>query len=888
MTGRVKMFLAAAAVIGLAALSFARVLATPGLVGHTWDWGVPNFAEQFTAMADNHFSTWDAYFETGRYHYFKLELLYWQLITPFAGLGGEVMSKALPLAFVTASGLAMLPLARFLGCNWFYAALSAVFYALSPYTFSRVVAGHMPMLAGYALIPLVLWAFFGLVRDIRASSRVRPWRVVACGLLLGLTSLHPSVGMSCVGMLGLLGLYFMGLGPARLKVAGALGAIFCVAMLMNIHFMAPFLGDYLGQGAIRHGWGLSASAKGEVTVDTELPMREGFHQSTSQPADAAVFLDVRPGMDTEYVFPAPKGWRAPWLAASLVLAGLALCSFLARRSRPEMGGMFLVGVTGILLVCGSRTPVGLAFYQGLLKSLLPILFAAFSNTTRWLPLIVTAYALLIVRLPQAWEERGLRRPWLLRLGLAAVLAVFLSPYLGQQLVRPVPADTVPQPLALKFTPIHPEDAQVYSFLRDLRADGRVVYLPPVGLSWPGDSPYSYEWTSAYSPKGFFMAFYNNPLGNEAIKTMFAEQPSTRLDRLLGLASVKYLVYPHYDFFISYRDFQPAYRGTPVVDGFKNYKPVLDQTLAVQEGLVLEKRFASVDLYRNPLAAPSVLAGGQVVAVADASGQGADMVAACLTDAVELPRYRPGQVYLAAGDDPGFLALLGRVLGPVQDRSLLLDRASKRQALLFTGQWRDPPSLEYRRISPTACRVRLRGVSQSFPLVFQETFHRGWKAYLTPLDGEWGRGAKELLPEYRVFPGNQEDQAGPDELAGYVRAGWVSTLGAGGPQVRSVLEYGPGGRSVGRRDQAFRVDFVGKRFLTSLQNDNLPGASAWGFWRDGGFMAAPGQADKALPDFTAQGASEAKPLAWPEELHWQANSFANAWWIDPAVLAGLGS
>jgi len=427
----VKMLLAAAAVTVLAWASFSGVLARPGLVGHTWDWGIPSFAEQFRSMAEHHFSTWDAYFETGRYHYFKLELLYWQLITPLSVIGGEWMSKLLPLFFVTVSGLAMLPLARRLGLNWFYATLAAVFYSLSPYTFSRVVAGHMPMLAGFALIPLLLLSFFNLVASIREKGRVALKLVIICGLLLGLTSLHPSVGVGSVAILCLLGLYFVAKGPGRGRLLISLGGIFALAMFMNIHFMAPFLADYLGKGAIRHGWGLSASAKGDVTVDTELPMREGFHNSTSQPVDAVIRLDLRPGMDTEYAFPAPEGMRLVWIAASMVLAGLALCSFLVRRGRDEIPGLFVVAVTGVLLVCGSRTPFGIVFYQWLLKGIAPILFAAFSNTTRWLPLIVTAYALLAFQMPQAWEERGIKRPWLLRLVMLAVVLVFVSPYLGQ-------------------------------------------------------------------------------------------------------------------------------------------------------------------------------------------------------------------------------------------------------------------------------------------------------------------------------------------------------------------------------------------------------------------------------------------------------------------------
>lgn len=882
---------AIAAVVALAFLSFAGVLSRPGIVGHTWDWGIPSFAEQFRSMAEHHFSTWDAYFETGRYHYFKLELLYWQLITPLAVIGGERMSKLLPLAFVTASGLAMLPLARRLGLNWFYSTLAALFYCLSPYTYSRVVAGHMPMLAGFALIPLVLLAYFHLVASIRERGRISPRLAIVCGLLLGLTSMHPSVGVGSVAMLGILSLYFLAKGPCRGRLAAAVGMILALAMLMNIHFMAPFLADYLGKGAIRHGWGLSASAKGEVTVATELPMREGFHQSTSQPVDAVIRLDLRPGMDTEYAFPAPGGMRVLWVGASLALGGLALCSFLARRGRPEAQGLFLVAVVGILLVCGSRTAFGFAFYQWLLKGFVPILFAAFSNTTRWLPLIVTAYALLAFQLPQAWEERGVKRVWLLRAAMLLAVLVFVSPYLGQKLLDNSPKDRVPQPLALKHTPIHPEDAAVYSFLRDQRAGFRVAYLPPVGISWPGDSPYGYEWSSAYSPKPFFLAFYNNPLGNEIIKTMFAEQPSPHLDRLFGLASVKYLIYPRDEFFISYQDFQPGYRGEPVVDGFKNYKPVLDRTLALQKGLLPVKRFDTVDVYRNPLAAPSVMAADQLLAVADASGQGADLTAASLPDVAGLELYRPGQALVSAGDDPRFLELLSRLMGADADRAFLSDRTGKRQALLYRGRQYAAPALEFRRFGPTACLVRLSGVTEGFPMLFQETFHAGWRAYVMPSHGPARTSPATLLEKYRVFAENEADQATSEELKEFVARGFVSTLGDGAPKARTAYRYGLGGKVTGEKVEAFQVDFVSKRFLTSLQNDNLPRPPLRAAWSEGTLDPVgadqPGFDPLAPSSWRVSGAGEGRAIPWPELLHWQAGGFGNAWWIDPAILKCLG-
>ncbi|WP_254845434.1 hypothetical protein [Desulfovibrio sp. DV] len=194
---------AMAVLAALTLLAFAGVLARPGIVGHTWDWGIPNFAEQFRDMARHHFSTWDAYFETGRYHYFKLELLYWLALWPVSVLGGETVSKWLPLLLVFASGAAMWPLARRLELPPVFALLAAVFYAFSPYALSRVVAGHMPMLAGYALLPLVILAGAVLAGRIEADRPGVVYFTVLTGFLLGLTSLHPGVGMSAATMLAI-------------------------------------------------------------------------------------------------------------------------------------------------------------------------------------------------------------------------------------------------------------------------------------------------------------------------------------------------------------------------------------------------------------------------------------------------------------------------------------------------------------------------------------------------------------------------------------------------------------------------------------------------------------------------------------------------------------
>ncbi|MHC1790809.1 hypothetical protein [Solidesulfovibrio sp.] len=882
--------LAMAVLAALAVLAFAGVLARPGIVGHTWDWGIPNFAEQFRDMARHHFSTWDAYFETGRYHYFKLELLYWLALWPVSVLGGETISKWLPLLLVFASGAALWPLARRLALPPVFAALACIFYAFSPYALSRVVAGHMPMLAGYALLPLVALSGIALLSRIEAARPGVAYATVLTGFLLGLTSLHPGVGMSAAAMLTIGFVCRLFSCPRKKTLAAAFLGLGCVAVAMNIHFMAPFFSDYFGKGAIRHGWGLSVSADGDVTVDSELPRREAYHESTSQPADAAAFLRLRPGMDTEYVYPVPRGLDIPWNLAALCLTLGVFAYPFGSRKTPELTGLFVTALLGVLLVAGSRTLPGLAFYQLILKKTLPILFAAFSNTTRWLPLVVLPYALLFAR-AGADLAAAAPRPRLAGAAVALVVLVFVSPFLAGGLTRPFDPDRDMQPLTLRQTPINPEVAAVYGFLRDRRDAFRVTYLPPIGITWPGNTDYTFEWTSAYSPKPFFMAFKTHPLAEPVFAGLYAEHPGTRIARLLGLGSCRFLVYPRYEHAYTYDDFQPAYPAPAMVDGYKDYKPVIDANLARQEGLTETPLFSGVTLYKNEEFLPLVRPGNRVAAVETVgAATGGNPVVAALAEEVLLPDYDPGTVYLRAGGDPVFLEFVAAMLGdgPTTTR-LLADRATDRKlAVVRPKTLIDAPTVEFRRLGPTALRVRVHGAGAGFPLVFQETFHTGWQALLVPRTARelTGRGSDlaALIAAYRPAPVQGADQAGTAELAGYAARGLISSLGSGEDIRRRSLLYGPGGRVTGETSSRVAVDYVSPLTAGSIQNDNLPPLLFTEAMFPGRFEPVSAQAAARPQDpsgwrVTGLGG----PVALPDGLHVEAYGFANAWWLPPGIV-----
>lgn len=883
--------LALAVLAALVLIAFAGVLGRPGMVGHTWDWGIPAFAEQFRDMARHHFSTWDAYFETGRYHYFKLELLYWLVLWPFSVAGGEAVSKWLPLVLTFCSGAALWPLARRQGLSPIFALVAAIFYAFSPYALSRIVAGHMPMLAGYALLPLVVLAAQSLMARLDTRRPGVFYFTVLTGFLLGLTSLHPGVGMSAAAMLAIAFLCRLCITPRKKTLLACFVGIGFVAVAMNIHFMAPFVGDYFGKGAIRHGWGLSVSAEGDVTVDTELPKREAYHQSTSQPIDASALLRLRQGMDTEYVYPIPDGLTVPWYAAALVVALCVFAYAFRRPKTPELTALYVTAILGVLLVSGSRTLPGMVFYQLLLKKTLPILFAAFSNTTRWLPLVVLPYALLFAR--TASDLAGRFRPRALPAAAILVVLVFVSPFLAGGLDRAFdPAKDI-QPLTLKQTPIGREDAAVYAFLRDRSDAFRVAYLPPIGITWPGDTDFTFEWTSAYSPKPFFMAFKTQPLAEAIFPGLYAEHPGTRLARLLALGSCRFLVYPHYAHAYTYDDFQPSYTAPSTVDGYKDYKPVLDANLAMQQGLTRLPLFTDVDIYENEDFLPLVRPGDRVAAVENVGTAAVpNPVVAALAEEVTLPDYNPGTVYLRAGHDPVFLDFLATIMGggPKTSR-LLYNRATNATLAVTRPDTRlATPTVEFRRLGPTLLRLRLHGLSAAFPLVFQETFHTGWKALLVPRTADILTGHPEKIPDAPISPSVQgHDAADRATLAAYGRDGIVSTLGDGREKLHRVFTYGAGGAVTGKKDTRRVMGYVSTLRAGAVQNDNLPDGDPLEAFFPGRFTPRNDQTLAHPLDpagWNIAGVTAGKPVAWPDALHVEAYGYANAWWIDPALFSLL--
>lgn len=592
----------------LALLAFREVLAAPGIVGHTWDWGFPLFPEQFRDRAASYLFAWKDVLSLGvPSHIEKTEALYWLLLLPFSSLGGVLLAKGFLVAVTALAGSTSYLLGRSLGFGKYAAFLMALYYMFSPVLYTRVVAGHLPVVLAYALLPLFVMA---ALKGVRGQPRKTPAMVTA-GILFAMVSLHPMILVAAAVMVGVMALAEMLATRGRVAPVGRAVAILSLGLLINSFWVFPFLQASFGSSELQRGWGLAADL-GEISVATELPLREQFLRSTSAPLIDALRGVARTGMDTEFVYPPPQAIAALWEVASFAVPFFAFLPLLWRPRETTYYAFLGIALLGIIFTAGLTTVFGSLFYQGVLYRR-PELFAQFANPNRFLPLTATGYAVLLgycaheaPRHWRAWVAKAYRLPRLLPWAKAAgvvplaALGVYAAPFVSGRITESLVPGT--QPHSLLVTPVNPEDRHVYEFLRHQEGDFRVTYLPPASLSYVGETDLSYEWSFAFSPKPEFMSGYNaaEPLTKFLVATLY--QPdiqATRVGRLLGLANVRYVVYPRYERFVAYKSF-------PVAD----VQRALEASLAAQEDLVAvagPNPWTSVALYRNQGFLPHIYA-----------------------------------------------------------------------------------------------------------------------------------------------------------------------------------------------------------------------------------------------------------------------------------------
>ncbi|MBI4789461.1 MAG: hypothetical protein HY782_20720 [Chloroflexi bacterium] len=600
--------------LALILFSLRDALALPGTIGHTWDWEIPLFADQIREHILRYVFIWDYQFRGGFYSPYRPEGLYYLLSYPLAFLGGEMFTRVILIVFMFIAATTMRRLAaRVLGLTPWWSTVAGILYMLSPSAFSRIVAGHMHILFPFAILPLLFELLWRSMEDYRAGRRLSLRHAVGAGLVLGLEGIHPSMFLIAVGIAGLVILFhLMRLGLRRNLVAGiVITAATCG--LVSAFWALPVGIGYASGGALFHsGWPPQEPEK--VTAASVLSQRETIFEYAAQPMWKALRQYANSDITTEYIYPPPAELATLWFVASFLLPIFAFAALLDRGDRSEARVVLaIIGLAGATIVAGASILTGAALSQWLRLYVFPV-WAQFGDPVRALPLLSFSYAALAPACLQRWSEQlPTPRRQFVAVPAILMLLVYTSPFLsGSKIVDPR------EPLLLRaYQPVADEQA-LYDYLKNDSEDFRVSYVAPPWMLYPEYYDLGYEWIGGLSPRPEFFVPYANPAAWENAAGFRYDAHAFVPGKLLGLGSVKYVLYPAARFTNPWPStFPPIY---PPQQDFSIRAGTVERRLAAQRNLVpVTVPFTATKILRNENYLPRVYAASRSTVVAGDSG-----------------------------------------------------------------------------------------------------------------------------------------------------------------------------------------------------------------------------------------------------------------------------
>lgn len=615
------------AIIVIAVFALRTVLFVPGIIGHTWDWGVPNFPEQFKLQTETSFFIWDNRSFGGFFFPFRIELPYWLFTLIFSPLGGETLSKAIPVLILIIAGLSMyLTVRKIFSLDYFWSLMAAILYMLSPFFYSRLMGGHLTILLGYAFLPLIFYFSVSLFGSFAQNETAKSWRsnLVFLTLILTLGILHPvALLVSWIVIFLTAGVYFISRNGKRGNIIKTLFLVLVFWALLNSYWLMPILSQLVkGSGEL--------SARPWQPITEELSFRLPYFSSASRPLSELFTFSYSFGLNTEFVYPVSDFVKPFFILLSVILFTASIFAFYlvirsGKKYFPAIFVLTLIEFIGLTLVAGAKTIFGRLFFFTLIR-FAPFIFSVVSNPLRLLPLVVLPLSILsfvsLAIIEDRWSHFGRMT---LRGLIVFALLVFFYPWFFHNLTTSV-IKYSEQPMSLKVTKINPEDKKVFDYLKGFKEDFRITYLPPAFVSWPGETDLSYCWNTIYSPKPVFLEYSQPILAGEIINSLYSQESSKDLSKLLGLGSVKTIIYPHYQQFESYQDF---------IKDTKNYKPIVDRNWSEQKGIEKEATdFTTVDIYKNENFVPHIFIPEQVTFIEGEKSS--------LTDVISFPDYQSRQ------------------------------------------------------------------------------------------------------------------------------------------------------------------------------------------------------------------------------------------------------
>jgi hypothetical protein len=168
------------AVFILAALFILRgILFSPGTIGLFHDWFLGPLPDMVSRYANDGNYIFGA---NGGYKVYPSDWFFRLLLSPFSGLGGEIVTKGMLFLFITLSGWSMFRLGKNLEIRYSFRIVMGVLYIFTPIIWTRTIAGHGYYLLAYAIAPLLIVYYLEATRAEKKTVQLR--KALIAGILL--------------------------------------------------------------------------------------------------------------------------------------------------------------------------------------------------------------------------------------------------------------------------------------------------------------------------------------------------------------------------------------------------------------------------------------------------------------------------------------------------------------------------------------------------------------------------------------------------------------------------------------------------------------------------------------------------------------------------------
>lgn len=549
-------------------ISFWPILKQFGAISPHWDWNIPYYQEQFFDQFKAQLNLWEEKGNGGYFYQFRGELPYWLIILPFSFLPGGMSGKVFPLVLIIIAYWSMfLMIQKLLKLKPLWAFLAASLYALSPFVYSRLIAGHLTMILVYALIPLIP---FGL-------NQFNPKKGLYLILLFPFFFAHLNMAVLSL-MIFLIFLSFSLIAEKRRLVK-----------------MIPFglglvlITGYLWLPSLKNLFNNQPFFFKEAALISNLDQqKENIKQGSVSIFKLAKF-GLPQNLYTEFVYPWP--WPKIGAGVAVLFFLIALIGLAAGRKEKAIWPFSFLFLLGLFASTGVTSPIGRLFFN-LLSKISPVLSAGFDNPPRFLPLYLLGFislAFFFINKIDDQINRG-NKNHLLRVFIFTGWFFLLSPWWSGGLGRPVyPESYLSFSLSSRLAPA--QNKLIFDFLKQEANGYRVAYFPPINISPPTKSETLLRWQSQFSPQPHFLADIYPDLAKRIILESYSPNGSQKLNSLLAMGSIKFLIWENLDYFQVSRNlnfFGPA----------TNYQPIVKKNLDQLSGV---NSFDKANIYQvaNP-------------------------------------------------------------------------------------------------------------------------------------------------------------------------------------------------------------------------------------------------------------------------------------------------